>query len=178
MSGSSENTSYLVSGRRSGRMAGAAGRVAEVYGAKLRDFTTVGIGGPADRMVFPNSAREVQEALKAESEAGREVRPLGAGSNLLVSDAGVRGTVICLKKSMGKIVFSGGDSVIAEAGTMLPRFAVLCALSSLSGAEELAGIPGTIGGALTMNAGAYGRRIGEIVEWIEVVDRQGGGHRM
>jgi UDP-N-acetylmuramate dehydrogenase len=75
-------------------MAGAAGRVPEVYGAKLRDFTTIGIGGPAERMVFPNSVREVQEVVKAESEAGREVRPLGAGSNLLVSDAGVGGTVI------------------------------------------------------------------------------------
>lgn len=159
-------------------MGGARAKVEEVFGAKLRDFTTVGIGGSADRMVFPRSGQEIQEILKAEREEGREARPLGAGSNLLVSDGGVRGTVLCLKKNMGKMLFSSGGSVIAEGGTMLPRFAVLCALSGLSGAEELAGIPGTVGGATTMNAGAYGRYIGEIIEWVEIADREGGLHRL
>ncbi len=154
------------------------GRIEEVYGAKLREFTTVGIGGPAERMVFPHSAREIQEVLAAEREAGREVRALGAGSNLLVSDGGVRGTVVCLRKNMGNVLFSGGAAVVADGGTMLPRFAVLCALSGLSGAEELGGIPGTVGGALSMNAGAYGRSIADIAEWIEVVDPEGGVHRV
>ncbi len=154
------------------------GRVEEVFGAKLREFTTVGIGGPAERMVFPHAAREIQDILAAERDAGREVRALGAGSNLLVSDGGVRGTVICLKKNMGNILFSGGAAVVSDAGAMLPRFAVLCALSGLSGAEELGGIPGTVGGALSMNAGAYGRSIGDIVEWVEVADCGGGVHRV
>lgn len=154
------------------------GRIEEVFGAKLREFTTVGIGGPAERMVFPHSAREIQEILAAEKEAGREVRALGAGSNLLVSDGGVRGTVICLKKNLGNILFSGGAAIVSDGGTMLPRFAVLCALSGLSGAEELGGIPGTVGGALSMNAGAYGRSIGEIVEWVEIADLDGGLHRV
>lgn len=149
------------------------GRVEEVYGAKLRDFTTVGIGGAAERMVFPRSLSEVQEILRSERQIGREVRFLGAGSNLLVNDGGVRGTVMCLKKNMGKMIFSPGGSVVAEGGTMLPRFAVLCALSGLSGAEELAGIPGTVGGAVSMNAGAYGRSIGELAEWVEIVDTEG-----
>ena len=149
------------------------GRIDEVLGARMREFTTVGIGGPAERMVFPHGVREVQEVLAAELEAGREVRALGAGSNLLVSDRGVRGTVICLKKNMGNILFSGGGAVVADGGTMLPRFAVLCALSGLSGAEQLGGIPGTVGGALSMNAGAYGRSIGEIVEWVEIADFEG-----
>jgi len=152
--------------------------VAEVFGAKMREFTTIGIGGPAERMVFPNSVREVQEVVRAEARAGRQVLVLGAGSNLLVSDAGVRGTVVCLRKGMARIVFAGGVSVVADAGTMLPRFAVLCALSHLSGAEPLAGIPGTVGGALTMNAGAYGRRIGELVEWVELVGEEGDLHRV
>lgn len=159
-------------------MAVRAGKVEEVYGAKLRDFTTVGIGGPAERMVFPRSLQEIQEILREERGNGREVRILGAGSNLLVHDGGVRGTVLCLKKNMGKMLFSGGGSVVAEGGTMLPRFAVLCALSGLSGAEELAGIPGTVGGAMSMNAGAYGRFIGEIAEWVEVVDGEGKLHRL
>lgn len=178
MSGNWEKACYLVSRRgKGGRTGDTSGRVAEVFGAKLRDFTTVGIGGAADRMVFPNAAREVQAIAKAERAGGREVRALGAGSNLLVSDTGVRGTVVCLKRNMGRILFAGGGMVVADAGTMLPRFAVLCALSGLSGAEELAGIPGTVGGALVMNAGSYGRRIGDIVDWVELVDAEGELHR-
>lgn len=149
------------------------GKIVEVFGAKLREFTTIGIGGAADRMVFPSSARDVQEVVRAERAAGRAVLTLGAGSNILAADDGVRGTVLCLKKNMGKILFAGSGSVVSDAGTMLPRFSVLCALSGLSGAEELAGIPGTVGGALTMNAGAYGRSIGELVEWVEIVDAAG-----
>jgi UDP-N-acetylmuramate dehydrogenase len=153
-------------------------RVEEVFGAKMREFTTMGIGGAAERMIFPHSAGEIQEILSSERAAGREVRALGAGSNLLVSDAGVRGTVVCLKKNMGKVLFSSGGTAVADAGVMLPRFAVLCALSALSGAEELGGIPGTVGGALTMNAGAFERSIGSIVEWVEIVDSDGELHRV
>lgn len=179
MSGNWEKAFYPADGRaKGGRMAVATGKVEEVYGAKLRDFTTVGIGGPAERLVFPRSVQEVQEVLRSDGKEGREVHFLGAGSNLLVYDGGVRGTVLCLKKNMGKMIFSGGGSVVAEGGTMLPRFAVLCALSGLSGAEELAGIPGTVGGAMSMNAGAYGRFIGEITEWVEIVDREGGLYRL
>lgn len=154
------------------------GRVEEVFGANMREFTTVGIGGAADRMMFPQSAREVQEVLERVRGSGKGPLALGAGSNLLVSDEGVRGTVLCLKRHMGKVLFSGGTSVVAEAGTMLPRLAVLCALSGLSGAEELAGIPGTVGGGLTMNAGAYGRSIAEILEWAEIVSFEEGLHRV
>lgn len=145
---------------------------------KLRDHTTVGIGGAADRMAFPRSLSEVRELLLAERRAGREVYALGAGSNLLVSDAGLAATVLCTKKRLSKVVFLGGGAVVAEAGVMLPRLAVLCALSGLSGIEGLAGIPGTVGGALMLNAGAFGRQIGEIVEWVELVDAEGGIRRV
>lgn len=174
MSGNWEKACYPADGRaKRSRMTGSAAKIEEVFGAKLRDFTTIGIGGSADRMVFPRSAQEVQTILKDRPDPGREVRFLGAGSNLLVHDNGVRGTVICLKKNMGKMLFSSGGAVVSEGGTMLPRFAVLCALSGFSGAEELAGIPGTVGGGMTMNAGAYGRTIGEIAEWVEIVDETG-----
>ncbi len=152
--------------------------VEEVFGAEMREFTTVGIGGPAERMVFPHSVREVQQVLAEEGGVNREIRALGAGSNLLVSDRGVRGTVVCLKRNMGKVLFSAQGTVVAEAGVMLPRLSVLCALSTLSGAEELGGIPGTVGGALRMNAGAYGRTIGELVEWVEIVEPGGDLHRV
>jgi len=153
-------------------------RIEEATGARMRNFTTMGIGGAIDRLVFPRSVREIREILASERAAGREVKVLGAGSNLLVSDDGVREAVVCLKKHMGMVSFGPPGSVVADAGVMLPRFAVLCALSACSGIEELGGIPGTIGGALTMNAGAFGRSIGEIVEWVEIVDDTGGLHRV
>src|SRR4030067_1291571 len=105
------------------------------------------MSGNWQRAWDPPEGREGQEVLAAERGANREVRALGAGSNLLVSDGGIRGTVICLKKNMGKVLFAPGGAVVGGAGVMLPRFAVLCALSFLSGAEGLAGGPGAVGGA-------------------------------
>jgi UDP-N-acetylmuramate dehydrogenase len=162
-----------------GREAGAVVRNIEVaFQVKLREHTTIGIGGAADRLVFPRSAAQVREVVVAERRSGRPIQVLGAGSNLLVADGGVSATVLCTKKYLSKVVFLPDGSVIAEAGVMLPRLAVLCALSGLSGMEPLSGIPGTMGGALSMNAGAYGQSIGELAEWVEVVDAEGEIHRV
>ena len=162
-----------------GREAGAVVRNIEVaFQVKLREYTTIGIGGPADRLVFPRSAAQVREVIVAEGRSGRPVQVLGAGSNLLVADGGVSATVLCTKKHLSKVVFHSDGSVVAEAGVMLPRLAVLCALSGLSGMEPLSGIPGTMGGALSMNAGSYGQSIGELAEWVELVDAEGEIHRV
>jgi UDP-N-acetylmuramate dehydrogenase len=162
-----------------GREAGAVVRNIEVaFQVKLREYTTIGIGGAADRLVFPRSAAQVREVVVAEGRSGRPVQVLGAGSNLLVADSGVSATVLCTKKHLSKVVFLSDGSVVAEAGVMLPRLAVLCALSGLSGMEPLSGIPGTVGGALPMNAGSYGQSIGELAEWVEVVDAEGEIHRV
>lgn len=162
-----------------GRKAGAVVRDIEVaFQVKLREHTTIGIGGAADRLVFPRSAAQVREVVVAEGRSGRPVQILGAGSNLLVADSGVSATVLCTKKHLSKVVFLSDGSVVAEAGVMLPRLAVLCALSGLSGMEPLSGIPGTVGGALSMNAGSYGQSIGELAEWVEVVDAEGEIHRV
>lgn len=162
-----------------GREAGVVVRNIEVaFQVKLREYTTIGIGGAADRLVFPRSAAQVREVVVAEGRSGRPVQVLGAGSNLLVADGGVSATVLCTKKHLSKVVFLSDGSVVVEAGAMLPRLAVLCALSGLSGIEPLSGIPGTVGGALSMNAGAYGQSIGELVEWVEVVDAEGEIHRV
>lgn len=178
MSGSWEKASSRGSGS-GGRGATAGMRSIEVsFHVKMRDYTTIGIGGAADRVVFPRSPAEVRELLAAERRAGRRVHFLGAGSNLLVSDGGVGGTVLCTKKHLSKVVFLPDRSVVAEAGVMLPRLAVLCALSGLSGMEPLSGIPGTVGGALTMNAGAFGRSAGELAEWVEVAGETGEIHRV
>jgi len=178
MSGNWAKAFSRGSGRR-GREAGAAVRKIEVsFQVKLREYTTIGIGGAADRMVFPRSTAQVREIVAAEGRSGRPVQVLGAGSNLLVADGGVSATVLCTKKHLSKVVFLSDGSVVVEAGAMLPRLAVLCALSGLSGMEPLSGIPGTVGGALSINAGAYGGSIGELVEWVEVVDAEGEIHRV
>lgn len=162
-----------------GREAGEIVRNIEVVSqVKLREYTTIGIGGAADRLVFPRSAAQVREIVLTEKRSGRPVQVLGAGSNLLVADGGVSATVLCTKKHLSKVVFLSDGSVVAEAGVMLPRLAVLCALSGLSGMEPLSGIPGTVGGALSMNAGAYGQSIGELAEWVEIVDAEGEIHRV
>lgn len=153
-------------------------KVDSVAEARLSEHTTVGIGGRAERIVFPRNAAEVGAVVAEEASFGRKVRRLGAGSNLLVSDEGVRGTVLSLRRHMGRIVFLSGGRAVAEGGAMLPRLAVLTALAGLSGVEEVAGIPGTVGGALTMNAGAHGRSICELLEWVEVVDDEGTLHRV
>ncbi len=95
-----------------------------------------------------------------------------------MADSGVSATVLCTRKHLSKVVFLSDGSVVAEAGVMLPRLAVLCALSGLSGMEALSGIPGTVGGALLMNAGAYGQSIGALAEWVEVADPEGEIHRV
>jgi len=178
MSGNWAKAFSRGSGKR-GREAGAIVRSIEVsFQVKLREYTTIGIGGAADRIVFPRSAAQVREIVVAEGRSGRPVQVLGAGSNLLVADGGVSATVLCTKKRLSKVVFLSDGSVVVEAGAMLPRLAVLCALSGLSGMEPLSGIPGTVGGALSMNAGAYGGNIGERVEWVEVVDGEGEIHRV
>jgi len=179
MSGNLQKALYPVRGRGNAvRTRGTMSRIEEVAGARMGKYTTIGIGGASERLVFPRSVREVQDVLASERAANRKVSVLGAGSNLLVSDGGVRGTVVCLRKNMGNVLFAPGGEVVADAGVMLPRFSVLCALSGLSGLEELGGIPGTVGGALTMNAGSFGRSIGEIVEWVEIVDAGGKVHRV
>jgi len=176
MSGNWERLSFRREGAGKG---GPVLRSIEVsFHLKLRDHTTIGVGGAADRVLFPRSPAEVRESLSAERRAGRAVYTMGAGSNLLVSDGGLTGTVLCTKKHLSKVVFLGGHSVVAEAGVMLPRLAVLCALSGLSGIEPLSGIPGTVGGALSLNAGAYGRQIGDVVEWVEIADTEGEIHRV
>lgn len=178
MSGNWAKAFYRGSGGK-GRGAGAAVRNIEVaFQVKLREYTTIGIGGAADRLAFPRSTAQVREIVVAEGRSGRPVQVLGAGSNLLVADGGVSATVLCTKKHLSKVVFHSDGSVVVEAGVMLPRLAVLCALSGLSGMEPLSGIPGTVGGALSMNAGAFGQNIGELTEWVEVVDAAGEIHRV
>lgn len=105
-----------------------------------------------------------------------EVYWVGLGSNLLVRDGGLDGTVICTSGVMNKIEFLQGNRVRVEAGVPCPKVARQCARNNLSGMEFLCGIPGTMGGALAMNAGALGTETWDIVEQVETIDRQGNLH--
>ena len=128
----------------------------------MSGHTTLKLGGPADYMVFPRSPEEIA-ALFAEAGAyNLPVTVIGHGSNLLVLDGGIRGLVICIGKNMRKITVNG-RTVTAQAGAMLGSAAAEAAEAGLSGLEFASGIPGTVGGGVTMNAGAYGGEMAQVV---------------
>ena len=117
--------------------------------------TTFRIGGPADLFVVPKSVDEIAEVLKICREEKAPYFILGNGSNLLVSDKGYRGVVVQLYRGFGKITVSG-EEIHAQAGALLSGIAAAARDASLTGFEFAGGIPGTLGGAVVMNAGAYG----------------------
>ena len=124
--------------------------------------TTLKLGGPADYLVFPRSAEEISE-LFAEAEAHHlPVTVIGHGSNVLVLDGGIRGLVIRMDKNM-KNIRREGNRLTAAAGAMLGAVAGFAAENGLTGLEFASGIPGTVGGAVTMNAGAYGGEMKDVV---------------
>lgn len=134
--------------------------------------TTFRTGGPADLMLLPSSADELKETLAALREEGIKPFILGNGSNLLVSDKGIRGTVIKIGDGMDGMI-TDGERVICGAGAFLTRFCVFAAEHSLSGAEALYGIPGSVGGAVYMNAGAYGAEIKDVLVSADYVEPDG-----
>ncbi len=133
----------------------------------LRRYTAWKIGGPADALLEPESAEEVIEAVQKARENGVPVTILGGGTNVLVLDGGVRGLTIRLAKSLRQVEFDG-DRVIADAGVLYPVLANTTAARGLAGLEFATGIPGTVGGAVYMNAGAYGSETVEVIDWAEV----------
>ena len=132
----------------------------------MSEHTTLKLGGPADYLVFPRSAEEIG-ALFAEAGAyNLPVTVIGHGSNLLVLDGGIRGLVICIGKNMRKIT-RDGNRITAQAGTMLGSAAIEAADAGLTGLEFASGIPGTVGGGVTMNAGAYDGEMAQVVTQVK-----------
>ena len=123
--------------------------------------TTLKLGGPADFLVFPRSAEEIGALFTEAGAYGLPVTVIGHGSNLLVLDGGIRGLVISIGKNMRKITRSGG-TITAQAGAMLGGVALEAAEAGLSGLEFACGIPGTVGGGVSMNAGAYDGEISQV----------------
>ncbi len=135
----------------------------------LKKHTTYGIGGPADLMIFPKSKQDLIKVVKIINENKLELTIIGSGSNVLVSDKGIRGAVISLKNSLKKIEVSN-NILYAECGTMLGKIVKHAVKNNLIGLENLNGVPGTLGGALIMNAGAWGGEISENLIHVELIN--------
>lgn len=134
------------------------------------------VGGPADRYFAPDDEQALDEFL-ASLPPDEPLTWLGLGSNLLVRDGGIRGTVIVLTRLAERLQQTDDLGITAGAGSACAKVARFSAEAGLSGAEFLAGIPGTLGGALAMNAGAFGTETWSVVDWVETVDRCGRRHR-
>ena len=137
----------------------------------MKQHTTFRVGGPADVLVTP-SAEELPEIVALCQKFRAPYYIVGNGSNLLVGDKGIRGVVIEMTSRMGDIVCEG-ETVIAGAGASLGRVAAKAAEEGLTGIEFAAGIPGTVGGAVVMNAGAYGGEMKDIITSVLVMDEFG-----
>lgn len=134
--------------------------------------TTFRIGGPADYFLIPETIEEVQGILDICKEMQLPYFILGNGSNLLVSDAGYRGVIIQLYRNMCGVSVEG-TRIRAAAGALLSSIAVAAKNASLTGFEFAGGIPGTLGGAVVMNAGAYGGEMKDVLEEVTVLDQEG-----
>jgi UDP-N-acetylmuramate dehydrogenase len=130
------------------------------------------VGGPVERFFRP-ADREDLLAFLAAVPADEPLTWVGLGSNLLVRDGGLAGTVICTTNRLDQLARHGSHGLDAECGVPNAKVARLATASGLAGAEFLAGIPGTVGGALAMNAGAFGGETWNIVASVETVDRDG-----
>ena len=134
--------------------------------------TTFRVGGPADFFVTPKAKEEVRDVIRICKEAGMPYYIIGNGSNLLVSDAGYRGVIVQIYKDMNEVKVEG-DLVKAQAGALLSGIAAKALGAELSGFEFASGIPGTIGGACVMNAGAYGGEMKDVLESVTVLTGEG-----
>ena len=135
--------------------------------------TSFRIGGPAEVMAFPKNAEELREILKVSKKLDCKYAILGAGTNVLAPDEGVEGLVICLKDCMDGIQLLENNRIAVAAGVTMSRAAVFAASHNLGGLEFAHGIPGTVGGGVYMNAGAYGGEVSAVCESVEVMNPDG-----
>ena len=140
--------------------------------AEMRQYTTLRLGGKADWLAFPRNAEEIAALYAEAGQAGLPVTVIGHGSNLLVLDGGIRGLVIRVEKNM-RSIRREGNRLIAQAGAMLGTVAVTAAEAGLTGLEFASGIPGTVGGGMTMNAGAYGGEMSDVTVRVDGITPDG-----
>ena len=140
--------------------------------APMREHTTFEIGGPADCLIKPASMEETQQILRLVKEYDLPLTFVGNGSNMLVSDKGIRGVVVNFADTFNTIQVEGTKMTVG-AGALLKDIAEAAAQHSLAGLEFACGIPGSIGGAVFMNAGAYGGETKSVVKVVRAVNRDG-----
>lgn len=133
--------------------------------------TTFRIGGPADYFVCPDR-EQIAEVLAVAKKCGMAITVIGNGSNLLVGDKGIRGLVVEIGSAMNQITVDK-EHITAGAGALLSQVAAKAAAAELGGMEFAAGIPGSVGGAVTMNAGAYGGEMKDILRTVTVLTQEG-----
>ncbi|MEF3076527.1 UDP-N-acetylmuramate dehydrogenase [Methylobacter sp. Wu1] len=147
---------------------------------KLAKYTSWRVGGPADRLYMPSDRQDlinfIAELSNTKGTVSGPVFWMGLGSNLLIRDGGIRGTVINTKGRLKEMRLTPDGSIYVEAGVPCAHVARFCAEQGLVGAEFLAGIPGTMGGALKMNAGAFGGETWSIVKSVDMLNSKGQVH--
>lgn len=149
------------------------GEQVEILAAEpMKNHTTFRIGGPADALALPKTPEEVAEVVRFCHEHAQPYYVLGNGSNLLVSDEGYRGLVLQLYRNFNDIQVNG-ETITVQAGAMLAAVARTAYQTGLTGLEFASGIPGTIGGAVVMNAGAYGGEMKNVLKEVTVLTKEG-----
>lgn len=146
------------------------------FNQKMAQTTWFKVGGPTEIFFKPAHAQDLSHFLK-NKPCDLEVLCVGAGSNILVRDQGIQGCVIKLSSGFSEITIDG-PSVIVGAGCLDRTVVMKCLENGLSGLEFLVGIPGTIGGAVAMNAGAYGSEVKDLLQWVELMDEKGEIYRL
>lgn len=154
------------------KLARAAGAGNVLFDEPMKKHTTFRIGGNADYFVLPKTKEQLSRTVKLCESEGVPYYYLGNGSNLLVSDLGYRGVIVNIYRNMDYINIEG-NKITAQAGALLSRIAAAARDASLSGLEFASGIPGTLGGAVVMNAGAYGGEMKQVVASALVMDKAG-----
>ena len=142
----------------------------------MAKHTSFEIGGPAEVMAFPRNPEELAKLLKTSALLDTKFAILGAGTNVLAPDEGMPGLVICLKNCLDGMEQLENNRIRVMAGATMARAAVFAANLGLSGLEFAHGIPGTVGGGIYMNAGAYGGELCQVTECVEVMDYEGNIH--
>lgn len=155
------------------RIADNLSQIALRFDEPMSKHTSFRIGGPAAVMAFPQNEEELSEVLKVSGKLDIKPVILGAGTNVLAPDEGLPGLIVCLKDCMNGMELLEGGGIRVMSGVTMTRAAVFAANYGLTGMEFAHGIPGTVGGGVYMNAGAYGGEISQICRSVTVMDRNG-----
>jgi len=141
------------------------------YSEPMSKHTTMKVGGAVDIMVVPDTIDEIIDVIKYAREKDIPVKIIGMGSNMVVSDLGIEGIIIKITGNMSNVTIDG-EYLITTSGTSMPKAAVIAKQNLLGGFEFACGIPGTIGGGVKMNAGAYGGQMSDIIVSCKYLDNE------